>query len=121
MNDGMPIRVTPKAVIETEPAAGHQGEDDRERADRRQIGDVHVIGLQREEGQHDRRRIGDGGDAEVDLGGQNDEGQADRDDRGDRDLLQNVFEIAERGERRARHAEEDDEEQQRANGAMLRI
>ena len=82
-------------------------------AGHRQVGDVHIIRLQREERQHDRCRIGDRADAEVDFGRQNDEGEADRDDRGDRHLLQNILEIVESREGGTRDAEEDDEKQQR--------
>ena len=42
--------------------------------------------------------------------------RADRDDRGDRNLLENVFKIAERGEARACNAEENDEAEKRDEG-----
>ena len=67
-------------------------------------------------GEHDRRGVGDRADGEVDFGGEDDEGQADGDDRGHRHLLKDVLEIAERGEGRARDAEEGDERDQGYEG-----
>ena len=96
---------------EAEPEAGRERQHDRDRARHRQIGDVDVIGLGGEERQHDRRRAGDRADAEIDLGGEDHEGQADRNDRGDRNLLENVLEIAERSEGRTGDAEKEDQAQ----------
>ncbi len=96
-----------------ERATGGERKDDRDRPGKGKVRDVHVIRLRREEREHDRRRVGDRADAEIDLGGQNDEGEADGDDRGDRNLLQDVFQIAERRERRARDAEEEDQAEKR--------
>ena len=116
MNEGMPMRVTPKAVTSPSAKQAAEREDDRDGAGHRDVADVHVVGLQREEGQHDRRGVGDGADREIDLGGEDDEGQADGDDAGDRYLLQDVLQIVERRERGAGDAEEQDEEQQRDEG-----
>ena len=101
---------------EPEREAGEEREDDRDGARHRDVADVHVVGLQREEGQHDRRGVGDGADREIDLGGEDDEGQADGDDAGDRYLLQDVLQVIERRERGAGDAEEQDEEQKRDEG-----
>ena len=98
---------------EAERATGRKRKDDRDRSRQREVGDVHVVRLQREKGQDDRGCVGDRADAEIDFGGQNDEGQADGDDRGDRDLLQNVLQIAERRKGRSGDAEEDDEAKKR--------
>ena len=116
MKDGMPMRVTPKAV--RRPSAPHasQGQNDGDRAGHRQIGDVHVVRLQREEGEHDRGRVGDRADGEIDLGREDDEGEADGHDRRDRHLLEDILQIAERGEARARDAEEADEHDQGDEG-----
>ena len=64
-----------------EREAGRNRQYDGEAAGQRNIGDVHARILQREEGDHDARRVGHAGDAQVDLGGQDNEGKADRDDR----------------------------------------
>ena len=116
MNDGMPMRVTPKAV--RRPSAPHasQGQNDGDRAGHRQIGDVHVVGLQREEREHDRGGVGDRANGEIDLGGEDDEGQTDGHDRGDRHLLKDILQIADRGEARTRNAEEADEHDQGDEG-----
>ena len=82
----------------------------------RQIGDVHVVGLQREVGEHDRRSVGDRADGEVDLRREDDEGETHGHDRRDRNLLEDILQIAERGETRARDAEEADEHDQGDEG-----
>ena len=82
MKDGMPITVTPTAVIA--PSANEAGsaeQDDRDPAGQRQVGDVDVGFLQREERDRDAGDVGECRDREVDLGGEDDEGEAGRDDR----------------------------------------
>ena len=116
MKEGMPILVTPKAVTPPSARQVEIAEDDGEAAGERNIGDVHARILEREEGDDDAGRIGDAGDAKIDLGGENDEGEADRDDAGDRHLLQDVLQIAEGEEGGAGEAEEDDQEQKRQEG-----
>src|SRR5260221_2239189 len=69
-----------------EEKAARQRQHDGERAGKRQVGDVDAGILEGEEGDDDAGRVGDGGDAEIDLGAQDDEGEADGDHRGDRDL-----------------------------------
>ena len=101
-----------KGGDEAERATGQKREDDRDRAGHRQIGDVHIVGLSREVGEHDRRGVGDRGDGKVNLGGEDDEGEADSNDRRHRHLLKDILQIADRGERRARDAEEADERDQ---------
>ena len=104
------MRVTPKAV--TSPSRNRRAAPRRSRPARhRDIGDVHIVGLQREEGQHDRGRVGHGADRKIDLGSQDDEGQADGDDSSHRHLLQDILEIVERREGWAGDAEEDDKRQ----------
>ena len=81
MKDGMPIMRHAEGVDEAEREADGQREQDRDDAGQRQVGDVHVALLQREEGDDDAGGVGDRGDREVDLGAEDDEGQPDRDDR----------------------------------------
>ena len=98
------MSVTPTALIDAEREAGGEREEDRDRARQRHVGDVHVGFLQREIGDDDAGGVGDRGDREVDLGAQDHEGQPDRDDRRDRDLVQDVDEVGDgagtRGSRR---------------------
>ena len=81
MKEGMPIIVSPTAL--TTPSAKQATSASRiaSAARQRHVGDVDVGFLQREIGDHDAGRVGDGGHRQVDLGAQDDEGQADRDDR----------------------------------------
>src|SRR5581483_10407391 len=73
----------PDRVDRAEDEAGNQRQGDRDRAGEPDIGDVDVVGLGGEEGDDDAGRVGDRGDRQVDLGAQDDEGEADRDDPGD--------------------------------------
>ena len=57
------MRVTPKAVSRPSAQQASERQNDGDRAGHRQIGDVHVVGLQREEGEHDRGGVGDRADA----------------------------------------------------------
>ena len=85
-------------------------------AGQRHVGDVHVGFLQREPGDDDAGDVGDRRDRKVDLRAEDHEGQADRDDRGDRHLVQDVEEVRGGQERRARRAEEDHQAEQRREG-----
>ena len=96
-----------------EQTTSGQRERDGQESRQRQVRNVDVVRLPREEGQHDCRCIRHRADAEIDLGGEDDEGQPDRDHPCDGDLLQNVLEIAERRERWGGDAEEADENDQR--------
>src|SRR6202020_1054476 len=66
---------------EAKRAARQQRENDGDRAGHRQIGNVHVVRLQREEGEHDRRGVGDRAHGKVDLRRQDNEGEAHGHDR----------------------------------------
>ena len=96
MNEGMPMTVTPAALTQPRQEAGQDRQKDRRKARQGQIGDVDVGFLEREEGDDDRRGIGDARHAEVDLGAQDHEGQARGDDADDRDLAQDVAEVVRR-------------------------
>ena len=56
------MRVTPKALMQPSAKAASRASEDRGDARQRQIGDVDVGLLQREEGDHDAGRVGDRGD-----------------------------------------------------------
>ena len=77
----MPIQVTPKAVMRPKAQRREQGEHNGDDAGQRQVGDVHIVGLQGEIGNRDAHRIGNGGDRKINLGGQNHIGEPHRDDR----------------------------------------
>ena len=102
MKDGMPTIVTPNALIRPSVKQLAKVRMMAITAVQRQVGDVHVVRLQREEGHHDTDGIGDRSDRQVDLGGQDDEGQSDGNDARDRDLRENVHQVVERSETRAR-------------------
>ena len=89
------MRVTPKAV--TSPKAQHAASASRiaidpaaecSRCSRSRV-------LRGEVREHDGCGVGDAADAEIDLGAQDHEGQPDGDDAGDRDLREDVVQIAE--------------------------
>jgi hypothetical protein len=115
MKEGMPMRVTPKAVRSPSAKQAKSAKSAKMIVN----GGLRVAAIRfraAHEGQHDRRGVGDCADREIDLGGKDDEGQADGDDAGDRYLLQDVLQVIERRERGAGDAEEQDEEQKRDEG-----
>ena len=122
MKEGMPITVSPNALTRPSEGAERQRQQDRGPSGQRNVGDVDVGFLQREVGDRDAGDVGDGGDREVDLGAEDDEGEADGDDARHRNLGQDVAEIV---ERRKGWAGEGKRKQRGRisvrNGAMLRI
>ena len=74
---------------------------------------VHAGILHGEVGDDDAGRVGDARDRQIDLRAQDHKGEPDRDDPGDRDLRQDVRQVAERREGTAGGAEEDDQCEQR--------
>ena len=119
MKDGMPITVTPTAVTQPSAKAASSASRIASPARQRQVGDVDVGFLQREERDRDAGDVGECRDREVDLGGEDDEGEAGRDDRGDRDLAHHVGEVVDRGEGRAQRAEHRHQEEQGDQGCEV--
>ena len=96
------MSVTPAALMRPSAKQARSAKITAQPARQRHVRDVHVGFLQREPGDDDAGDVGDRRDRKVDLGAEDDEGQADRDHRGDRDLVQDVEEVRGGQERGAR-------------------
>ena len=90
------MMVMPKAVTRPKAKRRSKREDDGDPALHGNIGDVHVVRLDGEIGHRDAYGIGDRRNRQIDLGREDDEGEAHRDDAGDRQLPDDVQGIVER-------------------------